>query len=102
MYIMNKIKSKGSKVDLSEILRGVGDPHRLKIFCVLFSGEKGCVTELAKLVSLNIAITSHHLRTLHRLGLLEVKRDGKNVCYSLAKGSLAGDLKKLVCKHLNN
>jgi len=96
MYIMNKIKSKGSKVELSEILRGVGDPHRLKIFCVLFSGGKGCVTELAKLVSLNIAITSH------RLGLLEVKRDGKNVCYSLAKGSLAGDLKKLVCKHLNN
>ena len=97
-----KKKIINNQKELGVILRGVGDEQRLKLLCVLFKEKSKCVTSLAKETNLNIASTSHHLRTLYGLGLLEIKREGKNICYSLKSEPLLKDLKKIVCKYINN
>ncbi|MEI6420170.1 MAG: metalloregulator ArsR/SmtB family transcription factor [bacterium] len=98
---MNK-KNIKNQDDLSKILRAVGDPQRLRLICSLFGKKKECVTQLSKDISLSVASTSYHLRTLYRLGMLDIERNGKSICYRLKSQPILKDLKKLICKYVNN
>ncbi len=77
----------------------VGDPNRLKILCTLFNGKDQCVSEVAQQLGLSIAIVSHHLKILSRAGIVSAVRQGKRVCYQVAKDAFINDLKHLICKH---
>lgn len=90
-----------SKTDeLARKFKTVGDPNRLKILCLIFNGDKMCVSEIAKELGLSVAITSHHLQSLSETGLLKRGREGKNICYLLNnEDKLTSDLKKFICKY---
>jgi len=93
-------KTKKSKVELlAQKLRVAGDSNRIKILCFIFSDKKACVSDIAKHLRMSIAITSHHLQSLVKEGLLEKDREGKNICYFLAESDIAHDLKKFICRY---
>jgi ArsR family transcriptional regulator len=68
--------------ELSALLKMVSEESRLKILCVLRSGEH-CVCELLEHIDLSQSLTSHHLKDLKTLGMVESDKRGLRVYYSL-------------------
>ena len=67
----------------AEICKALANPIRIEILNLLKSGEK-TVTELANLVGVNQTNLSQHLTILRSKKIVEAKRVGNNVYYSLA------------------
>lgn len=67
----------------SNFLKAISHEGRLMILCHLASGEKS-VTELEDLLSARQAAVSQQLSRLRLEGLVNPRRDGKTIYYSLA------------------
>ncbi len=67
-------------------LKTLAHEGRLMILCHLSAGEKS-VSELEKLLDLRQAAVSQMLARLRDDGLVEARRDGKAVFYSLSNGN---------------
>jgi DNA-binding transcriptional ArsR family regulator len=67
----------------AEFCKGMAHPKRIQILRVLKSGEKS-VNELAKLTGIPQANMSQHLAILRQFGLLNTRREGTNVYYSIS------------------
>ncbi|MCI8554654.1 MAG: winged helix-turn-helix transcriptional regulator [Clostridiales bacterium] len=70
-------------VKAADIFQLLCDPSRLRILWLLCHSEE-CVYNLSAAVSMSSPAVSHHLRTLRQSGLLNSRRDGKEVYYRLA------------------
>jgi DNA-binding transcriptional ArsR family regulator len=70
-------------------LRAMAHPMRIAIIELLTLNEKLTVTEIYERLSIEQASASHHLNILKNKGLLESKRDGKMILYSLKTSALA-------------
>jgi len=66
----------------TNFLKAIGHEGRLMILCHLVSGEKS-VTELEELLSARQAAVSQQLGRLRLEGLVQPRRDGKTIYYSL-------------------
>jgi len=64
-------------------LRAMAHPMRIAIIDLLTNNKKLTVTEIYERLSIEQASASHHLNILKNKGLLESKRDGKMIYYSL-------------------
>ena len=64
----------------AELFRSLGDPTRVRIFWLLSHREE-CVINIAAILNMSSPAVSHHLRSLTESGLLESRRDGKEVYY---------------------
>ena len=71
--------------DLAELFKVFGDSTRIRILFVLFEAEV-CVRDLAKVLNMTQSAISHQLRILKANKLVNSRRDGKSVFYSLADG----------------
>lgn len=80
--------------DKAQLLRTLGHPVRLRIVAGL-AGKCSCVKEIWECLELPQAVVSQHLKILKENGLLEARRDGTRVCYSLKEGLLADLIKVL-------
>ena len=78
---MNKMMD--SACDASNMLKALSHEGRLMILCHLVTGEKS-VTELEELLSARQAAVSQQLARLRLEGLVQPRRDGKTIYYSLA------------------
>jgi ArsR family transcriptional regulator len=58
------------------------DPTRVRILSALAISEM-CVTDLSRMLSLNQTTVSHQLRFLKNVGIVQCKRQGKIIFYSL-------------------
>lgn len=67
---------------LAEIAHALGHAHRLELLEHLGQGERS-VEDLAMRASLTFANASRHLQLLRRARLVEPRRDGKRMLYSL-------------------
>jgi ArsR family transcriptional regulator len=72
----------------SEFFKTLSDPNRVKILQALRDREK-CVSEIVEEVGLKQPVVSHHLGVLRRLGLVNARKNGKQVHYSLCCACLA-------------
>ena len=70
-------------------LRAMAHPMRIAIIDLLTENKKLTVTEIYERLSIEQASASHHLNILKNKGLLESKRDGKMILYSLKTTVLA-------------
>lgn len=73
--------------EFASVARAIGHAHRLDIIEHLGQGERG-VDALSVKVGLSIANTSQHLQQLKRAGLVESRRDGKYILYSVSDSSV--------------
>ena len=71
--------------DLAELFKVFGDSTRIRILFVLFEAEV-CVCDLAKVLNMTQSAISHQLSILNAYKLVNSRREGKSVFYSLADG----------------
>jgi len=69
----------------ADFFRTLSHPMRIKIVEMLGKGPK-CVGEIQKALKIAQPPTSHHLKLLVRVGVLDYRRSGKNTYYSLVPG----------------
>jgi len=65
------------------ILKTVAHPIRLGIVELLEAHGKLCVGEICDKLNTEQSLTSHHLANMKLKGLLNARREGKNVYYSI-------------------
>lgn len=70
------------------LLRTLGHPVRLRIAAGL-ARRCSCVKEIWELLGMPQAVVSQHLKVMKDSGLVECRREGVKVCYSLRKGVIA-------------
>ena len=87
---------------VARIGKAMSNGHRLELLEYLAQGER-TVEALAKLTGLSVANTSQHLRVMRQSGLVEARKDGLYVYYSLADDEivrLLSSMRKLAESHL--
>ncbi|MBC7862267.1 MAG: helix-turn-helix transcriptional regulator [Bacteroidia bacterium] len=75
------------------VLKAVAHPTRLKIVCLLGEFKKMSVTEISEKTACEQSLVSHHLTNLKAKKILEIKREGKNIYYSLSDRHLLNIIK---------
>jgi len=87
---------------VARIGKVVGHGHRLELLEYLAQGER-TVEALVKLTGLSVANTSQHLRVMRHSGLVEARKDGLYVYYSIADDEivrLLSSMRRLAESHL--
>jgi len=75
-------------LEAAETFQQLADGTRLRIFWLLCHVEE-CVCNIAAAVEMTDAAVSHHLKSLKQNGLIENRREGKEVYYRLADNEKA-------------
>ncbi|MDQ0222313.1 ArsR/SmtB family transcription factor [Streptococcus moroccensis] len=65
------------------LLHKVSDSRRSAIILALISEETLCVCDIANILNMSMASTSHHLRLMHKEGILGRVKEGKFMNYYL-------------------
>ncbi|ODB85984.1 hypothetical protein A3195_09950 [Candidatus Thiodiazotropha endoloripes] len=93
-------KYRNNENQLAEMFKALGNPHRLLIFkrlssccqpgtrCDLEQAISFSVGELGEGLGIAPSTLSHHLKELHRTGLIEMERQGKRVVCWIAPETL--------------
>jgi ArsR family transcriptional regulator, arsenate/arsenite/antimonite-responsive transcriptional repressor len=82
MECCNKEKSKKELRDLVDFLKAISEENRLKILCII-QKESLCVCEIWRLLELPQNLVSHHLKILKDFGLVDTRKKGTKVFYSI-------------------
>ncbi len=80
---INIADMQAAATEASELLKALAHPHRLMIICQLIERPRS-VGELADLLDLRDSTVSQHLALLRKDGLVEPRRDGQTIWYSIA------------------
>lgn len=81
------MSSKGPKpllfAEFAKVSKALGSGNRLELLEFLAQGERS-VDVLARLASLSVANTSRHLQVLRQVGLVQARKEGAFVYYSVS------------------
>jgi rhodanese-related sulfurtransferase len=75
--------------EFAAVGKALGSPKRLELLDLLAQGPRS-VDELASAAELGVSTCSAHLQTLREAGLVETRRAGRRIFYSLAGDDVAG------------
>ena len=65
------------------ILKAIGNPLRISIINVLRINQELSVTEINRLLNAEQSLVSHNLLNMKLKGILESRREGKNIFYRI-------------------
>ncbi len=83
---VNRIQGDLEKANISGVARlfkALADENRAKIAYALCRNDELCVCDVANIIGSTVATASHHLRTLHKQGIVKYRKEGKLAFYSL-------------------
>lgn len=80
--------------ETSKILKAISDAKRLRIVDMLSCGEL-CACKILESFDITQPTLSHDMKVLVEAGIVNDRRDGKNIYYSLNMEKLEGLLSKL-------
>lgn len=83
---VNRLQGNLQTVDISSVVqmfKAVADENRAKITYVLSQDKELCVCDIANIIGITVANTSHHLRKLHKQRIVKYRKEGKLAFYSL-------------------
>lgn len=83
---VKRIQGKIQNEDISSVallFKALADENRAKICYALCQDEELCVCDIANIIGSTVATASHHLRTLHKQGIVKFRKDGKLAFYTL-------------------
>lgn len=66
----------------ADFLRVIAEDNRLKILCLLKNDEK-CVCEIWQDLGISQNLSSHHLKVLKAFGLINFRKEGLKIFYTL-------------------
>lgn len=95
---MNEIVQSCNEV--SQVLKSLSHPVRLKVLCSVLEGER-TVTELIEFCEIQQSGMSQFLQRMKNEGLLESRKEGTRVYYGLADPKikkLLKSIKEIYCK----
>lgn len=100
MKCKDKVKTaQKSFVSLSNILALAGNEVRLKIVYLLEEEKEICPCDLADILGMTIPAVSQHLRKLKDGNIVETRKEGQTIYYSLTLDNLK--ILKPFFKHIN-
>jgi DNA-binding transcriptional ArsR family regulator len=67
---------------VAEIFRAFSDTSRVRILSAIIKKEAN-ISALAKIVGITESAVSHHMRGLRQMRIVQARRDGKEVYYSV-------------------
>ena len=70
--------------NISEILKTVSEPNRLRVLCFLLEGKR-CAGDIAKGLDIPHNLVSFHLKILLENNFLSKRREGNKIYYSVKK-----------------
>jgi len=82
---MHRFRNKKLYQRRVDILKALAHPSRLLIVDVLHDRGELCVCDLEKVVGSDQSTVSKHLSILKQSGIIDLRRDGKNSMYRLAR-----------------
>ena len=92
----SKVNIDNDKLQLSsEILRAIAHPLRLQILEFIDQNKRINVNKIYNTLKLEQSITSQHLRILRDTEILETKRTGKYIFYSLNYSRIENTVKSV-------
>ncbi|QLK86956.1 helix-turn-helix transcriptional regulator [Staphylococcus sp. 17KM0847] len=68
---------------VSLMFKSIADLNRAKITYALCLHDELCVCDLAEILNLTVANTSHHLRVLYKNGVVVYRKEGKRAFYRI-------------------
>jgi rhodanese-related sulfurtransferase/DNA-binding HxlR family transcriptional regulator len=74
--------------EFAAVGKALGNPKRLELLDLLAQGPRS-VDDLASAADLGVSTCSAHLQTLREAGLVETRRDGRRIYYSLTGDDVA-------------
>ncbi|MFA7169853.1 MAG: metalloregulator ArsR/SmtB family transcription factor [Candidatus Paceibacterota bacterium] len=89
--LKKKTKSQNKQLQAISFLRIIAEKNRLKILQLLHDKEK-CVCEIWRYLDIPQNLASHHLKALSDFGLIQKRKEGLKVFYSLDKNNLEKNL----------
>jgi ArsR family transcriptional regulator len=75
-------------IDTAKMLKAMSEPKRLRIVDMLSCGEL-CACEILEAFHITQPTLSHDMKVLVEAGIVEDRREGKNIYYSLRADTLA-------------
>lgn len=81
-------------LDTAKMLRAISDPKRLRIVDMLSCGEL-CACKILEEFHITQPTLSHDMKVLAEAGIVNQRRDGKNIYYSLNTQALGAMLQTL-------
>ena len=84
--------------DIAEVFKVFGDTTRMKIISALLETEL-CVGDIAEITNSTQSAISHQLRILKQAKLVNFRKDGKTVYYSLDDDHIV-ELYEIAKKHI--
>lgn len=88
-------RARGEIRRLSKVFEALAHPTRLKILKLLSIREM-CVCEIMAILDATQPTTSHHLNILENIGLVDERREGKWVFYSVAETEMMKGIQQLI------
>jgi len=88
---MNVARLRQNSEQAAQLLKTVGNPHRLMILCTLMNAEMS-VGELNDRIDISQSPLSQHLAVLRRAGLVQTRREAQTIYYSIS----GDEVRKLV------
>lgn len=94
---LKKKMAESAFVDIARIYKALSHPCRLQVLHLLRL-EPCCVCDLSHVMGIPVPTASQYLRILRKAGLVEFKKDGKFIIYSLTLTARnLGDLGHVNC-----
>jgi DNA-binding transcriptional ArsR family regulator len=69
---------------MADLFGMLSDPGRLRILMLLLEHDELCVSDLAQWADMSESAVSHSLRLLRAHGIVDTRREGRWIYYSLA------------------
>lgn len=92
---MNYECCKNKKWEIGSFLKIISEENRLKILCILNKENEVCVCHILDQLKLPQNLVSHHLKTLKDFGLINVRKEGRWMHYSINKKEINKYIKLL-------
>lgn len=80
----------------SELFLALGDSHRQRLLLAFEKGERLNIGQLVAASTLSRTAIAHHLKTLHRAGVLKSEKVGKEVFFWINKVAVEEALKRVL------
>lgn len=83
---VNRVQAQLHEANVSAVakmFKAIAEENRAKITYALCQEDELCVCDIANIIGSSVATASHHLRTLHKQGVVKYRKEGKMAFYSL-------------------
>jgi ArsR family transcriptional regulator len=87
---------------LDEVFKVLGDPVRIRVIRMLAKNGEMCVCRIMEELSMTQSAVSHHLAAMKHAGLVDARRAGQWIYYSLRRECFAGDALEFLQEILND